>query len=158
MLIYTIIRRIYMYILCPYFNKTGENRGTFFKIQNRNYPKKLANKRLSSHDIRLMPFFQTQLLTNRGVQQGVQQGVHNYAGERAELCRSVQNCAELCRTVQNCEDERRWVQPSAEMCRTVQTVQSVQSVQTAQNCAGECSRVQNCADCAELCIWTKMNV
>ena len=98
-----------MYILCPYFNKTGENRGTFFQIQNRNYPKKLANKRLSSHDIRLMPFFQTQLLTNWGVQQGVQ----NYAGERAELCRTVQNCAdcaELCRTVQTVQvnaDERR---------------------------------------------------
>ena len=90
-----------MYILCPYFNKTGENRGTFFKIQNRNYPKKLANKRLSSHDIRLMPFFQTQLLTNRGVQQGVQ----NCAD-----CADCADCAELCRTVQTVQvnaDERR---------------------------------------------------
>ena len=90
-----------MYILCPYFNKTGENRGTFFKIQNRNYPKKLANKRLSSHDIRLMPFFQTQLLTNRGVQQGVQ--------NCAELCRTVQTVqtVQTVHTVQNCAGERR---------------------------------------------------
>ena len=84
-----------MYILCPYFNKTGENRGTFFKIQNRNYPKKLANKRLSSHDIRLMPFFQTQFINESGCAAGC-----------AELCRL---CI-LCRTVQTVQvnaDERR---------------------------------------------------